>query len=147
MTRLSEHFTLEEMTLSQAAARAGLDNTPPPAVIENLRALCVLLEEVRELFSSPIVISSGFRNTDVNARVGGVPTSAHVDGRAADFTIPGYGPPLAVAKAIAKSNIQFDQLIHEYGRWVHLGIARPSEKPRRMILSIRAGEGYFPGLR
>lgn len=144
---LTTHFTLDEFTVSQEAARRGIDNTPAPSAVENLRRLAEMLEDVRELFSSPIVISSGFRNTDVNALVGGVPTSAHVDGRAADFTVPGYGPPLAVAKAIAKSDIQFDQLIHEYGRWVHLGIAPAGAKPRRMILSIRAGEGYFPGLR
>jgi hypothetical protein len=146
--RLSQHFTLDEFTLSQTAARRGIDNTPPPDVIENLRALAVFLEDVRENFHAPILISSGYRSCPLNLVVGGAAKSQHLFGLAADFTVPDYGPPLAVAKAIAASDLQFDQLIHEYGRWVHLGIAAPGQTPRREVLSIRsAAEGYIPGLR
>ena len=146
--RLSQHFALDEFTLSQTAVRLGTDNTPPADAIENLRALAAFLEDIRDNFQSPIIISSGYRNAAVNAAVGGAKNSAHMSGLAVDFTIPGYGPPLAVAKSIAKSDLQFDQLIHEFGRWVHVAIAPPGKTPRRDVLSIRsAAEGYIPGLR
>lgn len=146
--RLSQHFTLDEFTLSQTAVRYGIDNTPPPDVIENLRALAAFLEDVRDNFHAPILISSGYRNERVNEAVGGAKNSAHMSGLAADFTIPDYGPPLAVAKSIAKSDLQFDQLIHEFGRWVHVAIAPPGKTPRREVLSIRSSsEGYIPGLK
>ena len=146
--RLSQHFTLDEFTLSQTAVRSGIDNSPPPDVLENLRALAAFLEDVRENFQSPLLISSGYRSPAVNEAVGGAKNSAHLSGLAADFTIPSYGPPLAVAKSIAKSDLQFDQLIHEFGRWVHVAIAPPGKTPRREVLSIRsAAEGYIPGLR
>lgn len=148
MIRLSEHFTLDEMTFSQTAARQGIDNTPSRTIITNLTDLCVVLEEVRELLAAPLLISSGYRSPPLNASVGGSANSRHVLGLAVDFTAPKFGAPLAVAKAIAESDIQFDQVIHEFGRWVHLGLAAPGEKPRRRTLTIRnASEGYLPGLK
>lgn len=148
MIKLSEHFTLDEMTFSQTAARYGIDNTPSRTVITNLTDLCTILEEVRELVRCPLLISSGYRSVDLNVTVGGSPNSRHVLGLAADFTAPGYGAPLAVAKAIAESDIPFDQVIHEFGRWVHLGLSLPGERPRRQTLTIRnARDGYLPGLK
>lgn len=148
MIRLSEHFTLDEFTLSQEAARRGISNVPSRDVITNLTELCEVLEEVRELVRGPMIISSGYRSPGLNASVGGATNSRHVLGLAADFTVPSYGAPLAVAKAIADSDIPFDQVIHEFGRWVHLGLAIPGERPRRQTLTIRsAAEGYLPGLK
>ena len=149
MTRLSEHFTLDELTLSQTAARLGLSNTPSRDAITNLTDLCDLLEDVRSLLGDhPLLISSGYRSSELNRAIGGSATSRHVFGLAVDFTVPRYGSPLAVAKAIAASDLPFDQVIHEFGRWVHLGMSLPGEKPRRQTLTIRnSSEGYLPGLR
>ncbi|MFZ9071156.1 MAG: D-Ala-D-Ala carboxypeptidase family metallohydrolase, partial [Burkholderiaceae bacterium] len=64
---LTEHFTLEEMTRSEAAARHGYDNTPNEAEIANLTRLCELLEQVKEtLGGKPIMVNSGFRSKQVN---------------------------------------------------------------------------------
>lgn len=148
MIRLSEHFTLDEMTFSQTAARHGIDNTPSRTIITNLTDLCTMLEDVRELVRCPLLISSGYRSDGLNFTVGGSTNSRHCLGRAADFTAPGFGAPLAVAKAIAESDIQFDTLIHEFGRWVHIDMALLGEKARRRTLTIRnAREGYLAGLR
>jgi hypothetical protein len=145
--RLSRHFTLEELTASRIAAREGIDNTPAPAVRRNLRRLARVLEQVRSLLGgAPILVSSGYRSPALNAAVGGSRASAHTAGLAADFTAPAYGPPLEVARRIAASNLRYDQLIYEYGVWVHLGLAPGRRKPRRQNLSIFKGTGYLPGI-
>lgn len=133
--QLSPHFDLEEFTLSQTAARKGLDNTPPQGkVMDNLRRLAMGLEGVRVVLGgAPINISSGYRSPAVNASVGGVPTSQHTMGQAADFTAPRFGSVQEVFDAIRKSQIAYDQLIVEFGRWVHISF---SDKPRMQALVI-----------
>jgi hypothetical protein len=79
--------------------------------------------------------------------VGGVPHSQHVQGLAADFVCKGFGTPYQVAAALANSALVFDQLILEFGRWVHVSVAAPGDTPRRMILTLRQQqEGYLEGL-
>jgi len=146
-TFLSQHFTLEELTFSQTAARQGINNTASPDIIANLRILAAKLEEVRAFLGEvPLIISSGYRGPALNAAVKGSLTSAHMNGLAADFTAPSYGDVLNVAQAIANSGIVFDQLIHEYGTWVHIGLERPGTVPRQQLLSIFKGTGYINGI-
>lgn len=142
--QLSRNFTLEELTVSQEAARRGLDNTPGPDEIENLKRLAVLLEEVRLLLGHPILVSSAYRSPKVNSAVGGSKNSAHMAGLAADFTCPGYGSVYEVAARIRDSGIAYDQLIHEYGAWVHIGLSENTQ--RQQNLSIFKGTGYLPGI-
>lgn len=146
---LSPHFALEEFTASQTASRLGLNNTPDPTAMQNLQRLAYALEEVRTLLNNrPILISSGFRAPRVNAAVGGVPNSAHVDGLAADFISPGFGTPLEICRAIEASAIVFDQIIQE-GTWVHFAIADKGKPARRQVLTARFGNGptrYTQGL-
>jgi len=145
-TRLSEHFTLEELIFSQTAARKGIDNTPSAEIVANLRALARVLEEVRVLLGAPIMVSSGYRSPELNRAVGGAKRSAHLLGLAADFTAPQSGTVLRVARRLAGSGIGYDKLIHEYGAWVHLGIAPADAEPRREQLSIFQGTGYLEGI-
>lgn len=133
--QLSKHFTLAEFVESQTAARKGIDNTPPPEILSNLRMLATGLENVRVLLrSKPIRISSGYRCAALNTAVGGARGSHHMQGLAADFTCPGFGPPQAICEAIARSGVGFDQLILEFDAWVHLSVA-PSQ--RRQVLTVR----------
>lgn len=142
--RLSDHFTLAELTASQTAARKKIDNSPPPAVIERLRDTARCMEEVRALLGNlPISVSSGYRSPRLNRAIGGAKNSAHMTGYAVDFNCYGFGDPLAVCRAIAASDIPFDQLIEE-GIWVHLSFAPPL---RRQVLTKAPGGGYRPGLR
>lgn len=143
MILLSEHFTLDEFTRSDLAIRHGIDNTPSPEVINNLKKTAALLEEVRFLFNKPIVISSGYRCAVVNTLVNGAANSAHVLGLAVDFTIPRYGDPYKVCKAISQSDMDFDQLILEYDSWVHIGLAA---KNRKQLLTKRTNTKYLPGI-
>ncbi|MEN5302398.1 D-Ala-D-Ala carboxypeptidase family metallohydrolase [Pseudomonas sp. TWI628] len=140
---ITPHFSLEELTTSQIAARDGLDNTPTPAVLSNLRLLCQVLEQVRVLLGCPIIVSSGYRSAAVNARVGGARGSQHVQGLAADFTVIGVDNR-EVVRQISKSDVAFDQLILEFDSWVHLSVSAAA--PRREVLTIRKGTGYLPGL-
>ena len=120
--KLSEHFTLEELSFSEAAARLGLDNTPTSIVITNLGLVAAVMERIRTLLGNrPIVVHSGYRSAEVNRAVGGVVTSAHCRGLACDFVCSVFGTPAEVALAILKSDIEYDQLILEYG-WVHVGL-------------------------
>ncbi|MFB4392937.1 MULTISPECIES: D-Ala-D-Ala carboxypeptidase family metallohydrolase [unclassified Pseudomonas] len=141
---LTPHFTLQELTLSQVAARDGLLNTPAPDVQANLKLLCLVLEQVRELVAAPIIISSGFRCAELNRRVGGAVDSAHVRGLAADFSSPACSPR-ELAERIRDSELVFDQLILEFDQWVHLAVT--PDTPRREVLTVRRGTGYLPGIR
>jgi zinc D-Ala-D-Ala carboxypeptidase len=144
---LSEHFTLEELILSQTAARQGIDNTPSATIVQKLRQLAGVLEEVRSLLGgAPILVSSGYRCLELNEAVGGAKNSAHMDGLAADFTAPAFGTVIQAARKIAASDLAYDQLIQEYGAWVHIGLAKDGVEPRRQELSIFKGTGYLNGI-
>ncbi|MBA6116467.1 peptidase M15 [Pseudomonas putida] len=142
--RITPHFTLQEMIVSQIASREGLINTPTPQVITNLHLLCQALEQVRALFARPVIVSSGYRSAELNARIGGSSRSQHMTGLAADFGVVGISHREVVHR-ISKSNVEFDQLILEFDSWVHLSVS-PSA-PRREVLTIRRGTGYMSGLK
>ena len=144
---LSEHFSLDEFIFSQTAVRQGIDNTPPPDVLRNLKHLAQQLEVVRAALGVPMLISSGYRCDALNQAVGGARNSDHKTGLAVDFTAPKFGDVLTTAKAVAKCGVKFDQVIYEYGRWVHLSVPAPDEQHARMQeLSIMAAGRYTPGL-
>ena len=144
MTPLSPHFSLEELTVSQTAARRGICNRPPDAVLETLKDTARRMEAVRALLGHRVIsISSGYRSRRLNQAVGGARSSAHMIGRAVDFNCFQYGDPLAVCRAIAGSDIAFDQIIEE-GTWVHLSF---DPRLRRQVLTKAPGGGYRPGLR
>ena len=139
---LSEHFNLDEFTASQTATRQGIDNTADAVVMDNLRSLSALLEQVRELLGgNSIRISSGYRCVLLNRHIGSNDTSAHVRGYAADFTCQAFGTPIQVAKKIAESNLKFDQLIYE-GTWIHISC---DPKNRRQLLTARfkGGKAFY----
>lgn len=143
MTQISPHFTLEELTYSATAVDFGLANQPDAAQYEQLCALAnITLEGIRKLCGDhPMEISSGFRDEQVNALVGGAPDSAHKYGCAADFTIPQFGDVTAVCKAIEPYMLELgiDQLIHENDSWVHVGRAIPGSEPRGECLTYSGG--------
>lgn len=142
---LSRHFTLAEMTVSQAASRRGLDNTPGPREIAALKRLCEkVLVPIREHFDRPVIVTSGYRSPKVNKAIGGAASSQHCKGEAADFTVPGVSN-LALCKWIER-NLNYDQLIYEFGEsgWVHVSYRDTGN--RQMELSAKHGKGYLPGL-
>jgi zinc D-Ala-D-Ala carboxypeptidase len=145
---ISEHFTLEEFTFSEAAARLGLDNSPADAVVTHLITLAATMEQVRTLLGNKaVIVHSGYRSLKVNKALGGVVTSAHCQGLACDFVCPEVGTPAEVALAIFKSEIDYDQLILEYG-WVHVGLAQQTLLFRHEALTKRSAvTPYESGIR
>ncbi len=145
---LSPHFSLEELAASEVAARAGLDNAPPPAIIRNLSRLADGLELVRAaLGNNAIHITSGYRSPKLNQMIGGSKNSMHMQGLAADILCPAFGSPLEVCRTIVASGIQTDQVIHEFGRWCHVAFAPDGKTPRMELLTIRsAAVGFESGL-
>ena len=87
-TQLTQHFSLREFIISATAIRHGIDNTPSEETVARLKALCDnVLEPLRRRFGR-IRITSGYRSPSVNAKVGGVATSQHTLGEAADINVP-----------------------------------------------------------
>lgn len=141
MTHLTPNFTLEEFTISETAARKGINNVPPVGSPEraNLKRTAEVMEEVRAiLHHKPILISSGYRAPAVNAAVGGSKSSVHMSGLACDFICPDFGTPRMICKALEPhmGQLGIDQLIMEYepGGWVHLGLSAGA--PRHQCLTI-----------
>jgi zinc D-Ala-D-Ala carboxypeptidase len=146
MAQITEHFYLSEFEVSREAAIHRIDNSVPKALLPNVRRTALLLEEVRKLVGGvPVVISSGYRCPKVNELAGGSVTSAHMDGRAADFHVPGLSIDALAAK-LAASNIAFDKLIKEYGAWVHIQVRKDAGPARREVLTKDATHDYTPGL-
>jgi hypothetical protein len=105
--------------------------------------LCLELEKVRAITGEPLRINSGYRCPELNAAVGGSPTSYHMLGLAADFDPPAGWTHDAFQHAIAeRPEIVFDLLLEEGtdkaeseggSRWIHFQVARPGREPRRLI--------------
>ncbi len=135
-TRLSTHFWLDEFERSQVAARLGIDTRidPEGPIAANLRRLCAeLLQPLRDALG-PVFVTSGYRPPALNRAIGGAERSAHLNGRAADIVVPGQAPA-DVARWAVEHLDGYDQVILEFGRWVHLAIAPEGEAPRRQALT------------
>lgn len=143
----SSHCSLATLCHSDTALRRGLKNEADEHASANLKRLARTLTDVAALLGAPLQITSGFRCEELNQAVGGVEGSQHTTGQAADFKCPAAGCPLEVAALIAASTIEFDQLILEFNRWVHLSIAAEGQTARREVLHINSSaEGYREGL-
>lgn len=141
---LSPHFTLEEMTRSEYAARRGWPNEPEAKQLDNLKRTCALLEKVRELADRPIIITSGYRSPNVNSAIGGSKNSQHCEGCAADIRAVGLSPD-DLMLLIVGSDIKYDQLIREFDSWVHISVPNdPKGKPRmqRLIIDKEGTRAY-----
>jgi hypothetical protein len=129
--KLSANFYLDEFVKSDTAVKKGIKNTPDYEAIENLAALCVnVLQPVREAVKEPLLISSGYRCPELNKAVGGVPTSQHVKGEAADIHC-NRTTARALFGLIRGMGIEFDQLIL-YQTMVHVSFCEG--KNRKQVL-------------
>lgn len=146
--RLAHDFWLSEFIRSETAVRKGLENLPSATALANMRnILAPGMQRIRELLTHPVQITSGYRSPEVNAAVGGGKSSQHVQGLAADFVAPGFGPPRMIAKTLAANakELGIDQVIYE-GQWTHVSFA-PS--PRGEVLTahfVGGGVSYTKGI-
>lgn len=129
--KLSENFYLNEFVISQVAERHGYRNEPNETQIKNLSYLCMnVLQPLRGMINAPIFINSGFRSFDVNAAVGGKFNSQHLEGKAADLIVPSMN--LVDVFNIIMQKLSFDQLIYEFGNWIH--VSWNGEKNRTEVM-------------
>ena len=137
MTWASPNFSLDELIFSETATRKGIDNTPDDDALDNLYKTAMEMENVRELLdNNPILISSGYRCLALNELLGSKPTSAHIRGLAVDFTCPKFGDPDDIVDTIFRSHIQYDQIILEFDKWVHIAFPKDGEIARKKALVI-----------
>jgi len=123
--KLTEHFTLSEMTASQTAREKRIKNEPDQQAVVNLMALCLMvLEPLRIAMNEPIKIGSGYRSQKLNKAVGGVANSQHMTGQAADLCIDGDMAKGRRWFQWIRTHCTFDQLIFEHNAkgsyWVHV---------------------------
>lgn len=137
--RLSKYFTLEELTASIEATRAGIDNAPDKQTIERLAHLAFNLDSIRDSIGVPLIALSGFRCKALNVKIGGSLHSWHILGQAADLIAPRFGTPLELAKHIealrAGGVLKAHEIIHEFGHWAHYAIPMPDETPDSELLT------------
>ena len=144
--RLSQNFTLRELTKSQTAERKGIPNEPDQDNVDNIIDLCdKILQPVRDEFG-PVTVTSGYRCPELCVVIGSSMKSQHTKGEAADFEVAGVSN-MVVAKWIA-DNLEFDQLILECYTggntgWIHCSY---SLNPRKETLTYDRKNGYRHGL-
>ena len=141
---MSKYFSLSELTHSGTALRLGIPNDPTDEQIQDLNRLMDYLDEGREEYGQPIIITSGFRSPRLNRAVGGATTSQHVKGQAADIR-PAQITDIGRLFRLIRAHGGFDQLIDEHpaGRapWIHVSIAPTTRQPRGEVLEYD-GKGY-----
>jgi len=143
--RVSEHFLLSEVEVTQ---HRNIDNSLPPELLPAAKNTAKLMERVRSLLQSAIIVNSWYRCRELNIAVGSNPeTTQHRLAEAVDFISP-YGSSLDICKKILAypELIVFDQLILEHS-WVHISRrADPNAKNRMQVLSLLKGGKYASGL-
>jgi zinc D-Ala-D-Ala carboxypeptidase len=148
--KLTTHFALSEFTRSESAKREGLDNTPTPEHLENLKTLCEkVLEPIRLRFGS-INISSGYRGKMLNHFIGGSVSSDHCVGRAADIDMDDSGTGVTNTEIFnyIKDNLDYDQLIWEFGTkekpdWVHVGYRGKDNRKQTLRATKVNGKSHY----
>lgn len=149
MQKFPPNFSRREFELSQTAIRGGIDNAIPEDLLPNTVRLSWWLQELRNKINRihrtdskarelPIIVTSGYRSPALNKAIGGSTTSQHMKAEAADFNVPGM-TARELVDFIVKHHPGFDQMIEEFGQWVHVSVV--ADKPRGEVLVARKSGG------
>ncbi len=132
--RISRDFTWEKMTYSRVAVENGLLNEPPFEVrLVMMELVKRLLQPLRVAYGKPIAITSGYRSPEVNRLVGGVPSSQHVKGEAADCYVP---DPKVLLDVLLFSKLPFDQaILYKQKKFLHLSLRVNGENRYQVIIN------------
>lgn len=118
------NFTIMELVKSNIAKKNKIDNTPDSQSLKYMLELIkYCLQPIRDKLGKPMIITSGYRCKELNKKVGGVPTSQHCKGQAVDFYVKDMSIQ-QVVDFIKESGVEFDQLINEYNKWVHISFVK-----------------------
>ena len=144
--QLSANLSLAEVTRSETAKRRGISNMPTAEHIENFKKLALnIFQPIREHFGKPIIISSGYRSAELNKAIGGSLSSQHCSGEAIDIDMDETDITNAQIFNYIKDNLNFDQMIWEFGTdanpdWVHVSFAA-NRSQRKQILVAKKVNG------
>ena len=145
--KLTENFSLKEMTKSQTAERNGISNNPSEDHQDNLKKLCEnILQPIRTHYGKVVSVSSGYRSPELCVKIGSSLKSQHAKGQAAYFEIFGL-PNAELAKYIIE-NLDFDQLILEYHNvdepnsgWIHCSYKNSEDNRKQVLRAYRNSDG------
>lgn len=134
--KLSDNFTLEEFTRSDTASRLGIINEPGEKELAALRVLVSrTIQPLRDKLGVPIHVNSGYRCPELNKAVGGVPTSQHQKGEAADLSIDGKAAD--ILEALENSNIPFDQaILYRKQNFLHVSLKLDGVQRSNVIIKM-----------
>jgi hypothetical protein len=141
MRRISEHVSYKEGVHSNTALRRGLDNTPNAEQIRCMQDIAKLLfEPLREWVGGPIKINSFFRGEPVNTAIGGSTRSQHMKGQAMDLDDTFGHKTNAEMYHYIKDNLDFDQLIWEFGddenpNWIHVSYVTHRKNRKKLTIA------------
>jgi hypothetical protein len=150
--QLSKNLALAEVTRSETAKRKGISNMPTPEHIENFKKLAEnIFQPIRDHFGAPIHLSSGYRSAALNKAVGGSSSSQHCKGEAIDIDMDGTAITNKQIFDYIKANLNFDQLIWEFGTdanpdWVHVSYNSDGAQRKQILKAVKAGGAtkYLP---
>jgi hypothetical protein len=143
--KISTNLNLSELTRSDSAKRNGIDNTPTAEHLENFKLLAEkVFEPIRAHFKVPIHISSGYRSKALNDFIKGSLSSQHCQGEAIDIDMDGSSSGVTNADVynFIKDNLEFDQLIWEFGTdknpdWVHVSYESKGKQRKQKLKAVR----------
>jgi len=143
MKRISKHISYKEAVGSNYAKQKGIKNKPNEEQVENMKLLAKeVFEPLREWVDAPIKVNSMFRSLELNTALKGSKTSSHMKGEAMDITSMGGKSNLEMFHYI-KDNLEFDQLIWEFGKepkWLHVSF---SKNNRQQVLVTKKRGVYY----
>lgn len=150
--QLSKNLSLAEVIRSETAKRKGVSNMPTDAHIANFKLLAEkVFQPIRDHFGVPIHISSGYRSAALNKAIGGAASSQHCTGEAIDIDMDGTSVTNAQIFNYIKDNLEFDQLIWEFGTdtnpdWVHVSYESTGKQRKQILKAIKSGGAtkYLP---
>ena len=143
--QLSKNLALAEVTRSETAKRRGISNMPTPEHIENFKKLAEnIFQPIRDHFGAPIHLSSGYRSAALNKAVGGSSSSQHCKGEAIDIDMDGTAITNKQIFDFIKANLNFDQLIWEFGTdanpdWVHVSYESTGKQRKQVLKAVKQG--------
>lgn len=139
-----QYFTIKELTKSATAEKYGIENLATNEVVENLTKLTELvLDPLREAWGKPVKLTCAYRSKEVNSKVGGHPDSHHIYGCAADIICLAQDQDRMMKILIANPNVDLCQNYPDRN-FIHVNIARPGQKPRRLAMTQRKNMQAVP---
>ena len=140
MKRISKHISYKEAVGSNYAKQKGIKNKPNDAQVENMKLQAEeVFEPLREWVDAPIKVNSMFRSLELNTALKGSKTSSHMKGEAMDITSMGGKSNLEMFHYI-KDNLEFDQLIWEFGKepkWLHVSYNKDNNRKQVLVTKKR----------